>query len=419
MFKTTTRDNSQAAAQYLCGLMLAKKRNIERMEESVTDSDYEALQHFISESPWNERAVFDRVAAEVDGLLGGTPVCALLIDETSFVKKGQTTNCQVAVYAALSAGDRGCLVDMQLFLPETWVTDAARCDRAGVPSDRRVAQTKLALAVAIVRHQKDLRTRFTHVVADALYGNSAAFRNALADMGLKYMVGIRGNLKIYVDHPHPKPPEKKAGPGRPPQHWQSAQPGIAAEKYVATLTAADWQRCTLRDGTKGPLMVELHARRVWEWDGETSEVRESWLLVRRDPSGELRYALSNESADTPILQLGQIHAQRHWIERQFQDAKQEAGMNEYQVRGWRAWHHHMAMVLIAMLFMLRQRMLHQDHTPLLSCADIRTLLNGLLRRKDRTFDTAMTQLERRHVVRQSDIVRRTQKALRQTGNITK
>jgi len=400
---------------------------MERMEEVVPESDYEALQHFISGSPWDERPVFDEVARQVDALLGGMPISALLIDETSFAKKGtrsvgvahqysgrwgQTTNCQVAVYAALSAGDAGSLVDMRLFLPDEWIADTARCDRAGIPENRRVAWTKIELAEAIIRHQIRLGTRFTHVVADALYGASLPSRNRLDDMGLKYVVGVRSNQRIYLQHPQPAVPEKTPGPGRKPRKRRTDQAPLRASDYVASLTAEDWQRHHLRDGAKGPLVVDLHARRVWTWDGESADVREVWLLLRRDLNGDLRYALSNESADTPLLRLGQIHAQRHWIERQFQDAKQDAGMGDYQVRGWRAWHHHMAMVLIAMLFLLRQRQLHRDEIPLLSTHDIRTMLAHFLPRKNADSATILDQLERRHAARQADIDRATAKSRR-------
>jgi SRSO17 transposase len=427
MFRTRTHDSTDIAGHYLCGLMQAQRQNMERMEEAVPGSEYEALQHFISGSPWDERAVFDEVARQADGLLGGMPISALLIDETSFSKKGkgsvgvahqysgrlgQTTNCQVAVYAALSAGNAGTLVDMRLFLPDEWIDDPARCERAGVPENRRVAWTKIELAEAIIRHQVRLGTRFTHVVADALYGASLPSRNRLDDMGLKYVVAVRSNQRIYLDHPQPVVPKKTPGPGRKPRKRRSAQVAMRAADYAAGLEATDWHRESLRDSAKGPLVVDLHARRVWTWDGESADVREVWLLLRRDLNGDLRYALSNEHADIPLLRLGQIFAQRHWIERQFQDAKQDAGMGGYQVRGWRAWHHHMAMVLIAMLFLLRQRHIHRDSIPLLSTHDIRTMLFHFLPRKNADRATILDQMERRHAARQADIDRATAKAHR-------
>ena len=128
-------------------------------------------------------------------------------------------------------------------------------------------------------------------------------------------------------------------------------------------------------------------------------------MVRREiesPEG-IKYSLCNATLDTPTERLAFMPAQRYWVERPFQDAKNQCGMEQYQARGWFAWHHHMSMVQLAMLFMLEQRLQHQPDIPLLSCPDVATLLKSVLPRKDITKDEVLRQLEVRHRKRQASI----------------
>ena len=180
LFVCHRKDNTSTAHQYLCGLIQAEKRNIERMEEAVEGVDYEATQQFISHSPWNARAVMDRVALEADGMLGGSPDSCLVLDESGFTKKGvvsvgvarqwngrlgKVDNCQVGVFGALCAGNRYCIVDTEFFLPDEWVEDADRCRKAKVPEERISPRTKIELAMDIVRHQRAIGMRFSYVAA--------------------------------------------------------------------------------------------------------------------------------------------------------------------------------------------------------------------------------------------------------------
>jgi SRSO17 transposase len=148
------RDVIRHARHYLGGLLGTQRRkNIERIEADVADSDYENLQQFISDSPWDHEAVMSQVATEAETTLGGQPDTALYVDESSFAKKGNASvgvqrqycgrlgkveNCQVGVYAALGCGVRAALVDFRLFLPEAWANDPVRCAKAKVPEDQRV-----------------------------------------------------------------------------------------------------------------------------------------------------------------------------------------------------------------------------------------------------------------------------------------
>ena len=162
---------------------------------------------------------------------------------------------------------------------------------------------------------------------------------------------------------------------------------------------------TLRESTKGSLNVEILHQRVWLWDGEEDEGHHWHLLVRREINApnEIKYSLSNASEDTGPLKLAQMQGQRYWVERSFQDGKSHAGLSHYQARGWKAWHHHMALVMMAMLFMLEERIKQQEDYPLLSCSDIETLLARFLPRRDVGVDEVVRQMEVRHHKRQASI----------------
>ena len=150
IFKTATHNKLPIGIQYIKGLFQGQKRNIERITERVTDSEYSQIQHFISESPWDARVGFDTVAEDTSKVLESYDRVALLLDESAHCKKGQHSvgvarqycgtigkvdNCQVAVYAALSAEKYYGLIDTALYLPESWTEDKERCKKVKVPRE--------------------------------------------------------------------------------------------------------------------------------------------------------------------------------------------------------------------------------------------------------------------------------------------
>ncbi len=161
------------------------------------------------------------------------------------------------------------------------------------------------------------------------------------------------------------------------------------------------------------MVVEVIQCRVWFWDGQTDKARQWHLLVRReiDSPDEIKYSVSNAKADTSIERLAHMQGQRFWIERSFQDGKSHCGLGDYQVRGWQGWHHHMALVMVAMLFMLKERLLNKEDVPLLSCADIETLLTQFLPRRNTTNEEVIAQMAKRHRKRQSSIESQKRKQL--------
>lgn len=400
--------------------MQAQRKNMERMEETVVDADDQRLQHMLTESPWDHRAVLDQVAMEADQWLGGSADSCLLIDESSFAKKGKHSvgvqrqwngrqgkvdNCQVGVFAALGKGHLSTLIDERLFLPEDWASNPARCRKAGIPEAERKHQSKSELALEMVRHQKALGLRYAWVGADGGYGKEPAFLRGLEAMGEVFVVDVHKDQQIYLEDPQPIVPETTNTRGRRRTRRQARSERIRVDQWLQAQPEAAWQRVTLRDSSKGKLQVEILHQRVWLWDGKEAQARQWHLIVRReiDSPTTIKYTLSNAPVQTPSLRLAQMQAQRFWVERALQDGKSESGLADYQARRWRSWHHHMALVMMAMLFMLEERILQKDNHPLLSCSDIESLLRTFLPRRDIEHDEVLRQMEKRHRNRQATI----------------
>ncbi len=416
---------NEHARHYLSGLLGTQRRkNIERIEADVAESDYQGMQQFVSDSPWDHGAVMRQIGEEAEATLGRQADTALYVDETSFVKKGNASvgvqrqycgrlgkleNCQVGVFASLGCGPRAALVDFRLFLPESWARDPQRCAKAKVPESERVHRTKLELALAMVTAARARGSTHQWVGGDEVYGNNHAFTNALEDLGEVFLMDVASNLPVWECDPRPElPPSSPGQTGRP-----RTRARITAEfkaVSVKTLTARNFASTarvvTIRDATKGMLRAALWVQPVWVWDGQSPTARRRLLIVRQEADGSFKYSMSNAAPDTTWERLAYMQAQRFWIERCFQDAKSELGLAQYEVRGWLGWHHHVTLVCLALLFLLKERTRAQSHTPLLSARDIVELLAIYLPRRPRDESEVLRQMHRRHAARLSDLSNR-------------
>lgn len=219
------------------------------------------------------------------------------------------------------------------------------------------------------------------------------------------MAEVHKDQQVYLEDPAPRLPEKKSSRGRTPTRLEAQTASLRVDEWVAAQPEESWQKITVRHSTKGLIRVEaLHAR-LWLWNG-VEEQPPHWHVVATREVGSrktIKYMLSNAPEETSLKRLVQMQRQRFWIERSFEDAKSESGMADYQVRGWLAWNHHMALVTMAMLFMLEEKLLHKQKHPLLSCSDIETLLAHFLPRRDVTIEEVVRQMEARHRARQAAI----------------
>lgn len=398
-------------------MQAGSRKNIDRMAEVVPNSTSRNLQQFLTHSKWQAREVMEHVARDADELLGDDRQACLLIDESGFAKQGRGSvgvkrqwlgrlgkvdNGQVAVFGVLAKGRFAAPIDARLYLPNEWADDPERCKRAGVPEEERVFRTKPELGLDLVRNARKNYLRFGWVGADAGYGKGPGFCNALDEMGEIFMVDVHSDFHVYLEDPRPHLPEKTAKRGRPPIRFQTNQQSVEVQEVVKSLPPKTWRTVTLRTTTRGELKVRCCRLSVYVWDGEW-ETSKGWQLIATQALGanpDLKISLTNAPRGTSLSRLGWMQRQRFWVERVFEDAKSECGMADYQVRKWRAWHHHMALVMMAMLFMLTERIRHKETYPLLSCADIEQLLARFLPRRDVTQEEVIQQLEHRHRQRQ-------------------
>ena len=416
-------DVTRHARHYLSGLLGTQRRkNIERIEADVDESDYQGMQQFVSDSPWDHAAVMHQVGGEAEATLGGSVDTALYVDETSFVKKGDASvgvqrqycgrlgkleNCQVGVFASLGCGHRAALVDFRLFLPQAWANDPARCAKAKVPETERVHRTKAELALAMVVAARARGSTHQWVGGDEVYGNNHAFTAALEDLGEVFLMDVASNMRVWTSDPGPQLPPPSPGKNGRPRTRAQATAGALKAVSVQTLTvqsfSAEAREVAIRAATKGPLRAPLWVRAVWVWDGKSSTARPRLLIVRQEADGTFKYSMSNAAAETPWERLAYMQAQRFWIERCFQDAKSELGMAQYEVRGWPGWHHHITLACLALLFLVQERHGASVHTPLLSARDIVELLAIYLPRRPRNEPEVLRQIQQRHAARQRDL----------------
>jgi SRSO17 transposase len=178
-------------------------------------------------------------------------------------------------------------------------------------------------------------------------------------------------------------------------------------QWVKAQSESRWQEVMLRDSTRGDLVVEILHQSVWLWDKKSATAHCWHLIVRReiDSPGTIKYSLCNARAGTHVTKLAQMQASRFWIERGFQDAKGHLGMAQYQARKWDSWHRHMALVMLAALFMLLTRELHDETYPLMTCYDIQILLAKSLPDRRGNPKELMRQMMVRHQQRQASIDR--------------
>lgn len=394
------------------------------MEAFVEDFSYQNQQQFISDSPWDHDKLFKQIASDVDQVLGG-PNSVLLIDESGFEKKGKMSvgvgrqwngrlgkvdNSQVGVFAALSNGQTASLLSTRLYLPESWTDDPERCERAKIPEAKRVYHTKIELAWEMIEEMLANEVRFGWVAFDALYGNSPWLLRKVETAGLLFAADVHSDQQFYLEDPAPYVPAPKGNKGRKPKKLRTDVRGTKIEAAFTALPADQWEEITVRTGTKGTIAVQAARMRVWFWDGEENAAKHWWAVCFRSGS-ETKYFVSNAAETVSLTTLVRQHAARFWIERCFQDAKTSLGMADYQARGWIAWHHHMALVTLAMLFFLQERQLHKQCLELLSFTDIVDILDHYLPRTDRTEAGLFRNIEERHRKRRIDIERRKNKRI--------
>lgn len=361
---------------YVAGLIgLGDRKSVQPMAARADGVPYDRLHHFIAAGIWDEAPLQQALLGEADRLVGGSDAI-LVVDDTALPKKGnrsvgvapqyattlgKTANCQTLVSLTLARGEVPVAVGLALFLPETWTSDPDRMASAGVPEDRRTARTKLEIAVAEIDRVQEGGVRFGCVLADAGYGCSAPFRQALSARGLRWAVGISGRNKVYPADVAMIFPV--AGRGRPRQRHVPDQVSVAAETILVDMTG---RSVTWRHGTKGRLRARFCALRVRMADGPTQRIgtrgnqhlpgEAVWLVREERGSGERKFYLSNLPADATLKQLAATIKARWICEQAHQQMKEELGLDHFEGRSWTGLHRHALMTMMAYAFLQSRRL---------------------------------------------------------------
>jgi SRSO17 transposase len=317
---------------------------------------------------------------------------------------GKVDNCQVSVHASLSNGKFCTLVGTELFLPESWSDNPERCKEAGIPTDEQVHTTKPVLALKLVKQALEAGVDFDFIAGDGLYGHNSELTRSLDALKQFYVLDIHKDELVFLREPVLSVPERTSRKGRSPKLLQPDIEPIQVQAYMKTLSTDDFTEVTVRKTAKGWKKVRAHVVTLWHWDGEEEQARKRTLLIT--VSDKVKYSLSNGEKDAYSLnEWAYFQCSRYWVERCFDDSKNELGMSGYQVTGWLAWQHHMALVMLAGLYILQIKLDMQDETPLMSVRDARLLVISIHFATQKEVDLCWEHIRKRHQQRQKDIDR--------------
>jgi SRSO17 transposase len=369
------------AGVYLQGLLLdGERKSIEPLARRVSlpaglrsKDPEQALQQFVNQSPWDEQKVLTRYRTLLAARFADSKG-VFIVDDTSFPKRGRHSvgvqhqycgalgkraNCQVAVTLHYASRHGHFPLALRLHLPESWTGDPRRLDAAGVPDACRTPLTKGVIALALLDQARAEGLAGAVVVADAGYGNAGWFREGLAQRQLDYLVGVRSDTVVFAQSPRWVRPARRARRGRDRRRWFLAADSPRPLAVSALAQQVRRRRVAWRRGTKGWLAQPFAWVRVWpaqDWHrGLAVPPEPQWLLVEEQPGGELKYALSNLPARTSLVQAVRVWKQRWQVEQGHQQLKEELGLDHFEGRSWRGFHHHVCLALLAYGFLLLER----------------------------------------------------------------
>src|SRR5215510_4019732 len=393
---------------YLAGLLSHLERKNAEKIATLVDVERLVLQEFIGTAPWDHRPLVTVLVGQVVEQLG-EPDGIIAFDPSSFPKRGthsvgvkrqwcshrgKVDNCQVGVFMGYVSRHDHALLDFRLSLPEDWAHDKQRRAECHVPPEVRY-QTRHEQCLEMLDQWRE-HVPHGWVTGDDELGRHTRFRHALRERGERYVLGVPCTTAIR-DLEAPCPAYQ--GRGRPPKPpWQS----VTVWRHA--LDPEAWAHVTVRDGEKGPVGIEMVTRRVQTRLERKRTGPKEWLVVTRWPLADratVERQTSPEACDQdahygyryyltptcvahralPELSLGELARvikAGTCIEASFQRGKGEAGMDAYQVRTWEGWHHHMALTLIAVWFLISETHRGQQWTPALTLPQVRYGLSLLL-----------------------------------------
>lgn len=381
-----------ALRRYVQGVLSdSRRKSMEAMWARVSHpGPYQAFQHFITHAPWQAETVWRTLRQVVPARSG-----VLIFDGTSFPKQGTSSvgvarqycgalgkiaNCQTAVTVALWTGTQAWWLGATMYLPDVWLTPAQRT-KARIPTTVRF-QEKWRLALTLLRQVRAAGFELTAVLGDAEFGESATLRRALHRLHLPYALGVSMNLTVFAGTPRLAPPVAGIGLGRP-----RSRPVLAPDTRTWTVKAlaADlpsraWRIVRWRNGDNPPWRARFAALRVTpahDWR-DRRLAPEVWLLCERDlgATPRMKYYLINLPATSALKALVQLAHQRWAIEQQYQELKDELGLDHFEGRSLPGWEHHVVLTALAYTFLQRERQRRQHHG--LTLPQVRAVVQEIL-----------------------------------------
>ena len=377
-------DRKERVFDYCTGLLLpGERKSVEpmaaRLDPAHVSSLHQALHHFVATAAWSDAAMLTAVREQVlPALRRQGAITAWIIDDTAFPKKGKHSvgvtrqycgqlgkpeNCQVAVSLS-AANDLASLpIAFELYLPEGWAGDPARRAKAGVPQGL-IFRTKPQIALEQIHCALADGMSPDVILGDAGYGIDTGLRTALTDLTLPYVLGVQSTLGVWPPECGPLPAKPWSGKGRPPKlrRRDAEHQPVTAKALAFALPPRAWQTVSWREGSRGELSGRFAAVRVRPshrdyWRAEPHP--EEWLLIEwpKEKNEPVKYWLSTLPETTTLIDLVHMTKLRWRIERDYQELKQELGLDHYEGRGWRGFHHHASLCIAAYGFLVRERSL--------------------------------------------------------------
>ncbi|WP_067684265.1 IS701 family transposase [Nocardia miyunensis] len=349
------RVETRRTAARMLGAMVSELpvKNCWTLAEHAGDRSPDAMQHLLASAVIDEDGLRDDLRDYVIEHLGDIDA-TLVVDETGDLKKGVHTvgvqrqytgtagrieNSQVAVYLTYATAAGHAFIDRALYLPKSWSSDPARCQRAGVPGDVRFA-TKPALAKRLIIDALDAGAPAGWVTGDEVYGGDPKLRCALESRGTGYVFAVACDHRV-----------------------TTATGRVRADALAATLPKQAWQPLSAGEGAKGP--------RIYDWafieigpDSDKVLPGCRWLMIRRRRrSGELAFYRCWNREAVPLARLVKVAGRRWSTEENFQTGKGLAGLDQHQVRGWRSWHRWTLLAMLAHAFLTVLAITHHADAP--------------------------------------------------------
>jgi SRSO17 transposase len=358
-------ERRRAATHYVEGLLMpGQRKSIEPLAARV-GVDSQSLQQLLTSSPWSDEALWQAIRQEVIPHL--EPLEAWVVDETGWLKQGQhsvgvgrqycgatgkSANCQVSVELVVSEGWVAAPIAAQLYLPQSWSEDPRRRDEAGVPAEVEF-HTKPELALALIRQAHADGVCPAPVLGDSAYGDSADFREGVRQLGMEFFLQVEPTHKAWTE---PVALERKRTRYALAPH---APPARTLAEIVAGLAPSQWKSCSWQTADERRprtrlAWCEVYLEHRLRQDGDEPE--KAWLVVDW-PAGDpepYHYYLAHLHRPPSKARCLKLSRSRWHIEQYFQRAKDDLGLDHFEGRSWRGFHHHLALSALAYLFILVQ-----------------------------------------------------------------